>query len=58
MAEMQNIDIRDFPSVQTLNNSDYVVLSLGGGSSAKARVDLLKAVFTAALHQERHMVCG
>lgn len=53
MAEenvMNNIDIKDFSTVQSLDDSDYVVLSLGNGVAAKARVDLLKAVFTAFIN--------
>ena len=52
MAEdnvMQNIDISSFTSVSKLDDTDYVVLSLTNGLSAKARVDLLKAVFTAVI---------
>lgn len=52
MAEdnvMQNIDISSFESVSKLDDTDYVVLSLTNGLSAKARVDLLKAVFAAVI---------
>lgn len=52
MAEekvMQNIDISDFGTVQTLRDEDYVVISLSEGVSAKASVYLLKALFTATI---------
>lgn len=45
MAEMNNIEIRDFTTVSGVSSSDYVVLSLSGGVSAKVAV----GVFTASL---------
>ena len=38
---MANIEIRDFTTVQGVNDGDYVVLSLSGGTSAKMAVGLL-----------------
>lgn len=46
---MQNIDIKDFELATGLNDDDYVVLSLGNGTSARASVALLKMVFTAVI---------
>lgn len=43
MADMTNIEIRDFTTAQGVNDSDYVVLSLSGGSSAKLLVGLLRS---------------
>lgn len=42
--EMQNIDIRDFTTVSSVEGYDHVVLSLYGGASAKMTVDLLRKV--------------
>lgn len=42
-AEMTNIEIREFPLVGTVNESDYVVLSLFGGSSARMAVGLFSS---------------
>lgn len=41
---MQNIDIRDFTTVSTVETYDHVVLSLFGGVSAKMKVSLLRDV--------------
>lgn len=41
--EMTNIEIREFPLVGTVNESDYVVLSLFGGSSARMAVGLFSS---------------
>lgn len=46
-VKMQNIDIRQFETVQTLNDADYIVLSLGGGSSAKIMAGLMKNLLSA-----------
>ena len=43
---MQNIDIKDFRVVQTLNDGDYVVASLVDGLSGRVKVALLKALLT------------
>lgn len=43
---MQNIDIKDFRVVQTLNDDDYVVASLVDGLSGRVKVALLKALLT------------
>lgn len=43
-AEMQDIDIRDFTSVGSVEDYDHVVLSLFGGASAKMRISLLRDV--------------
>lgn len=43
MAEMTNIEIRDFTTVQGVNDTDYVVISLSGGSSAKMAVGLFSS---------------
>lgn len=42
--EMQNIDIRDFTTVSSVEGYDHVVLSLFGGASAKMKVDLFRKV--------------
>lgn len=49
MAEMTNIEIRDFTTVQGVNESDFVVLSLVGGSSAKMAVGLFRSSVTNAV---------
>lgn len=46
---MVNLDIKDFGTVQSLADTDYVVISLGGGTSAKVSVGLLKSLFTATI---------
>ena len=43
MAEMTNIEIRDFATVQGVSDTDFVVLSLYGGSSAKMAVGLFSS---------------
>lgn len=46
MAEettMTNIDIRDFASVQGVTDTDYIVLSLSGGSSGKIAVGVFRS---------------
>lgn len=43
-SEMQNIDIRDFTTVSTVETYDHVVISLFGGTSAKMKVSLLRDV--------------
>lgn len=42
MAEMTNIEIRDFTTVTGVNDDDFVVLSLEEGGSAKMAVGLLR----------------
>ena len=50
MEEMTNIEIRDFVSVQGVDDSDFVVLSLRDGASGKISMGLLKAsVSTSAI---------
>jgi hypothetical protein len=46
---MPNIDIQQFSSVQTLNDGDYIVLSLESGTSAKIRTDLFKKILEVAV---------
>lgn len=41
---MQNIDIRDFTTVSTVETYDHVVISLFGGAAAKMKVSLLRDV--------------
>lgn len=41
---MQNIDIKNFTTVSSVENYDHVVLSLFGGSSAKMTVSLLRDI--------------
>lgn len=48
MAEMTNIEIRDFTTVQGVNDTDFVVISLSGGSSAKMAVGLFRSSVTAS----------
>lgn len=48
MAEetiMTNLDIKDFGTVQSLADADYVVLSLSNGTSAKITAQMLKLIF-------------
>lgn len=43
---MENIDIKNFTIVQGLDDKDYVVLSLAGGTSGKILVRLMKNALT------------
>lgn len=43
---MENIEIKDFIIAQTLNDTDFVVLSLADGSSAKVKARLMKEAMT------------
>lgn len=43
---MTNIEIKDFTTVQGINDTDYVLLSLSGGTSGKVIVRLMKEALT------------
>lgn len=45
-TEMTNLDIRDFPTVSSVSNSDHVVLSLFSGKPGKMTVSLFRSLVT------------
>lgn len=51
MAEetMQNLDMRNFSTVQNAADNDYVILNLGTGLAAKISVGLLKNLLTSKI---------
>ena len=48
-TEMQNIDIKDFTTVSSVEGYDHVVVSLFGGASAKMTVSLFRSVVSRGL---------